>query len=217
MLPVSKIYAVEVSGACNLERTCVQCPMNVRPRYRPRGIMDEQTVVRSLYWVAKLGAAGVLNLHGFGEPLLHPKFDEIARRFSLFSDITVSTNGVLLDEEWADRLAKIRWKWISVSPWDKEAQKKAVELLSARGIPTMNPPGETHDWAGQAKGPSDFALEHHCPFLMNGHATIRWDGSLASCCITDRYEDSIGHVSAEPGTVKMRGYSICSSCHLNRG
>jgi len=211
---------VEISGACNLERTCTWCPMNQRPRFRPRGLMDATTIERSLHWVAKLGVApdDVLALHVFGEPLLHPKFHVIAARFAKWAPVTVSTNGVLLTEEWAERLAKVGFKWISVSPWDPKAQELAIERLHAVGVSTMSPPGATHNWAGQSKdGDKDLALVGGCPFLAESKAVIRWDGHLVSCCITDRYEDSIGHVKDEPGSVAMRGYSLCATCHLNTG
>lgn len=217
MIPIKKIYAVEVSGACNLERTCTWCPMNQRPRFRPRGVMDETTVVNALKWVEKLGTGDVLALHVFGEPLLHPKFDEIAARFGRLVPITMSTNGVLLDSRWADRLARVPWKWISVSPWDPKAQAAAIEMLHARGIPTMSPPGATHDWAGQSKdGAKDLLIEGGCPFLNEGKGVIRWDGTVATCCISDRYEDGLGNVNIhQPEDVKLRGYSICATCHLN--
>lgn len=179
--------------------------------------MDEQTVARSLYWVSKLGSPDdVLALHVFGEPLLHPKFEQIAVRFSDHVPVTMSTNGVLLDEKWADRLATVRWAWISVSPWEPEAQAKAIKLLHDRGIRTACPPGATHNWAGQSQGPSNLDLGN-CPFLNGGHGVIRWDGSMASCCISDRLEDVVGHVNEEPGTVSNRSYSICAACHHHKG
>lgn len=217
MIPIKKIYAVEVSGACNLERTCTWCPMNQRPRFRPRGLMDEQTVNASMGWVRRLGTVDVLALHVFGEPLLHPKFDEIAARFSKIVPITMSTNGVLLDEKWADRLARVPWAWISVSPWKPESQQRAIELLMARGIQTAAPPGATHDWAGQSKNPERSMSSEPCPFLTHNRAVIRWDGSLATCCISDRYEDAIGNVNVHtPEMVSLREYDICKTCHYGR-
>ena len=107
-IPVKSLYAVEVAGACNLDHFCSWCPMISRPRSRKRGLMrKEETVVRSLHWVEKLEKIDALALHVFGEPLLHPKFDEIAARFAALTPITMSTNGLLLDDNMADRLAKV--------------------------------------------------------------------------------------------------------------
>ncbi len=207
-----KIYAVEVSGACNLEKVCTWCPMHNRPRFRKRGLMTDEIVEKSLEWVSRLPKVDALALHLFGEPLLHPKFDEIALRFSKVCNITMSTNGVLMTESWADRLAEVPWAWITISPWDKGAQVKAAHLLARRNIEFRFPPGVTHNFAGQAKGPSE-KLFQGCSFLHQGTAVIRWDGTLASCCISDREEDSIGTVFDKLENITLRDYSICKSCH----
>jgi MoaA/NifB/PqqE/SkfB family radical SAM enzyme len=215
-IPIKSIYAVEVSGACNLERTCTWCPMNKRPRYRSRGIMSQETVERSIHWLEKVGANDVLALHVFGEPLLHPKFIEIAAQFVQHCPITMSTNGILLDHEMAKRLATLPWAWISVSPWDPVAMENAVGHLANVGIATMLPKGVTHDWAGTATGPKS-TTGKKCSFLEWGKAVIRWDGSVASCCISDREEDALGHVNQEPEEVMLHGYSLCATCHQGGG
>ncbi len=179
---------------------------------RKRGFMDNPTFFRSLEWVNKLGTTEVLALHVFGEPLLHDKFDQLALIASKSAPVTMSTNCVLLDEAWADRLAKIPWAWISLSDWKAGAAEKAARLLVPRGIRVQFPNGITHDWAGQAEGPKQ-KLFKGCPFLDGGHAVIRWNGDVASCCITDRVEDVVGHINQEPETIQMRPYSICAGCH----
>lgn len=217
MLAPAKVYAVEISGVCNLESTCTWCPMNQRPRMRKRGLMTPDTAARALQWVERLGKVDALALHLFGEPLLHPQFDIIAMAFAKLSPVTMSTNAVLLDERWADKLARIPWAWISLSPWKREAVERAKTLLTERGIRWAEPPGVTHDFAGQATtGPKE-QLFASCPFLEERKVSIRWDGSIASCCITDRAEDVIGHISQEPEEIHVRGYSICESCHHGRG
>lgn len=211
--PVSTVYAIEISGVCNYEAICKHCPMHNRPRNRPRGLMSDENVNHSLRWVEKLGKYDFLNLHNFGEPLIHPKFSEIAFQFSQVQKITMSTNGELVDEKMADKLAAVRWAWISVSDWKPEVAIRAARRLIERGIRVRFPPGVVHDFAGQAEGPrvQKFA---QCDFLSGGRAVIRWDGTIASCCITDREVDKVGHVSSEPSEVKLRDYSLCASCHL---
>lgn len=188
--------------------------MHNRPRSRARGLMDRDTIKRSLYWVEKLEKPEVLSLHVFGEPLLHPRFDEIALEFSKLAPVTMSTNAVLLDEEWADRLAKIPWSWISISPWDKKAMHRASKLLHERGVTTRYPPGETHDWAGQAGSHREYADVILCEFLAEQKAVIRWNGDIATCCVSDRQEDVIGRIVQEPSEVFLRTYSLCEKCHL---
>lgn len=220
---IRTVYAVEVSGLCNMSETCSWCPMYSRPRNRVRALMDDDTVTLALKWVEKLEKTDVLALHVFGEPLIHPKFDEIAKEFSKLSRITMSTNAVFLDERWADRLAKCGFAYISLSPWDPKAADNAYKLLSQRGIRTIFPEGITHNWAGQAIGPywarqaigPKVKMFKGCPFLSQGKVVIRWSGDITSCCITDREEDVIGHVSQDIKEVSPRSYSICEGCHHN--
>lgn len=217
-MAIEQIYSVEISGVCNLEATCKWCPMHNRPRSRKRGLMSDETIERALHWVKKLRHNGeVLHLHNFGEPLLHPRFDEIALAFSKLMPISVSTNGVLVTEAWARRLGKVPWWSIGISPWDKDAQIRASELLTAQNIRVMYPPGVTHNWAGQAIVGDKVSMFRGCHYLQHKKGVIRWDGSLATCCISDREEDVIGHVSAEPEAVDVRSYSLCDTCHHARG
>lgn len=213
MIAIRRIYAVEISGVCNLESKCTWCPMHKRPRARQRGLMSESTVDRALLWVQALGKVDALALHVFGEPLLHPRFDEYAKRFAEVTAITMSTNGTYLDEKWADRLARIPWAWISVSPWDASAAARAIELLSARDIKVGLPPGATHDWAGQARIDGESVVGSGCEFLQHAKAVIRWDGGVASCCVSDRAEDSLGDIFGD-ALPSMHGYSLCETCHL---
>lgn len=173
--------------------------------------MQPATVTAALKLVARLDKVETLALHNFGEPLLHPKFDEIALEFSKLTAVTVSTNAVLLDEAWADRLAKVPWAWISLSPWDKRSVARAARLLTERSIIIAEPPGITHNWAGQAQGPSGRIFKG-CPFLNEAKAVIRWDGELASCCISDRDTDKLGSIFDDV-TPLMRSYSLCTNCH----
>lgn len=179
---------------------------------RSRGLMDDSVINSSLRWVETLERVDALALHNFGEPLLHPDFDKHALAFSKLTPITMSTNGVLLDEKWADRLAKVPWAWISVSPWKKDAQERAVRLLHERGIVTAEPPGAIHNWAGQSQG-AKLGKIFKCEFLDQGKIVIRWNGDVVSCCITDRAEDVIGNVKDEPPAMHPRPYSLCDSCH----
>lgn len=209
---VNKVHSIEVSGVCNLDNYCVWCPMYNRPRSRPRGLMDDNTVARALHWVEKLGTPDSLALHLFGEPLLHKRFFDIAERFRQLVPVNFSTNAMLIDEKKADEIAKYKWDWISVSPWNPERKRRAIALLNERNIRTVEPKGITHDWAGQSDG-RKIPLFASCPFLSQGKVSIRWNGDVTTCCITDRVEDVCGTVFQEPEEVKLRSYSICKTCH----
>lgn len=193
--------------------------MNVKPRYRTRGLMTEETFSNVLKWVKAFPPKDILALHVFGEPLLHPKFDLYALELSKLCMVTFSTNATYLNESWADRLSQIPFEWISVSNWDKSAKERAAGLLIQRNIPVRYPPNDpTHDWASQSSGgPHKVKMEYGCEFLREGKAVIRWNGDIATCCISDRAEDVWGNVSMEPGSVSIGSYDLCEKCHLNKG
>ena len=174
--------------------------------------MSDDTFKKALHWVQKTQKKEFLALHNFGEPLIHPKFEEMAHEFSKCNHITMSTNGMLVDEARADKLVKVRWAWISISPWKPEDAARAKKLLNERGIATTEPPGVTHNWAGQSDGPKK-VLFKGCHFLDEGKAVIRWNGDVTTCCITDKPEDVIGNIDSEPEDVTIKGYSLCTSCH----
>jgi len=210
---INHVYAVEVSGVCNLESTCTWCPMHNRPRSRKRGLMTDETVEHALRWVKASPPGDVLFLHVFGEPFLHPKFLPIAQRFSEVCPISVSSNGVLITERLADEIAKIPWAWVTLSPWDIAAKVRATRLLHARGVFVKLAPPPAHDWAGQSETGKSRIQINGCQYLNDDQCVIRWDGSLATCCISDRMGDEIGHVSQDPREVSNRSYDLCATCH----
>lgn len=214
-IPIRHIYALEISGACNLESHCTWCTMSKRPRYRKRGLMTRETFERAKIWIKALPPKNVLACHVFGEPLLHPDFDVYASELEKICPITFSTNATYLNESWADRIAKINWEWVSISNWDPPAKERAAGLLIQRGVRIQYPPNEpTHDWAGQSPtGPHGQKLFRGCEFLNTGAAVIRWSGDLASCCVADSAESSIGHIDQDLGTVFVREYEMCKGCH----
>ena len=175
--------------------------------------MNKEVLKKSLDWVEKVGVKHPpLFLHVFGEPLLFKEFEDYAKEFSKLVSVSFSTNCTYIDSKRADRLAEIDWAWISLSPWKMEDVERSYRLLDERGIKIMYPRGVTHDWASQAEGPI-IGSTFKCHFLVEKEAVIRWDGSIANCCISDREEDKIGHVDQNPSEINMRLYSICKSCH----
>lgn len=211
---IDYVFAIEIAGACDLTKECTWCPMNTSTR--KRGFMTWETLKRAIHWLDKTDTKNKIDavaLHNFGEPLLHKDFIEMALALSNHAPITMSTNSTQMNEKMADKLAQVPWKWISLSPWKMDKVKEAYQLLTARGIETMFPPGPTHDWAGQANGPIQVG-QHKCEFLRDNKVVIRWDGSVAPCCITDREEDSIGSVSQEPEEVSTKPIDLCKTCRF---
>ncbi len=84
---------VEVSARCGAR--CAYCPVPF-PRGRCRGaLMGMETFARL---EPAFGAAELVFLQGWGEPLLHPRFWELARRAKAAGPkVGFTTSGVLLD------------------------------------------------------------------------------------------------------------------------
>lgn len=84
----------EFTNHCNLH--CVFCPTGNGTLRRPRGYMQEPVLARALRGAGPLEYA---LLFQWGEPLLHPRFEQLARRVRQSGARTLlTTNGTLLDE-----------------------------------------------------------------------------------------------------------------------
>lgn len=108
---VRKVY-LEVTTRCNLHcRTCVR---NVWDE--PLEDMPPATFERLVTQLEGLPQLREVVFGGYGEPFVHPHFpDCLAAAKRLGLKVTVSTNGVLLDEEQADALVRLGVDVVSVS------------------------------------------------------------------------------------------------------
>jgi MoaA/NifB/PqqE/SkfB family radical SAM enzyme len=85
---------LEVAGACNA--TCAYCTLTDYKRVREGGFMDMATFERM---EPHFSSAALVYLQGWGEPLLHPQFWEMARRAKASgARVGFTTNGTRLDE-----------------------------------------------------------------------------------------------------------------------
>lgn len=99
---------IELTYLCN-ER----CTFCYNPSERVSGLTFEQ-LKKPLAELAEMGGF-YLNLTG-GEPLLHPEFFEIAKYArSLGFALTIFTNATLIDDDRADRLARLKATGFNVS------------------------------------------------------------------------------------------------------
>lgn len=130
---------LELTNHCNLR--CTFCPTGNGLMVRPRGHMDPEVFDRAL---AAAGPLEFVLLFQWGEPLLHPKFAELARRARARGARTlVTTNGTLLDRRRVDALLDAGLDRVTISvDGDAETHErvrgvplektmKAVELLVA--------------------------------------------------------------------------------------
>src|SRR5262245_42521314 len=114
--PIRSIHQIEITTRCNLR--CVYCPSPNQPKLRNQEPMDMDAMIfsRALRWAVALNdrrddERGELSLTGIGEALLHPQFVEflaIARHVLPANPIVFSTNGLLLTDELAAKIAPYR-------------------------------------------------------------------------------------------------------------
>ena len=105
---------IELTNRCNL--TCVECPH--RFMQRERQDMSFQTVQAVIDKCIIPYKPGTLILHKDGEPLLHPDFEEIVKRFTEISDakVDIYTNGTRLTKDKIEFMKDLTNKfWFLVS------------------------------------------------------------------------------------------------------
>jgi MoaA/NifB/PqqE/SkfB family radical SAM enzyme len=91
---------LEVAGVCNA--ACAYCALTCYKGVREGGLMDMATFERL---EPHFAGAALIYLQGWGEPLLHPKFWEMARRAKASgAQVGLTTNGTRLDQENLARL-----------------------------------------------------------------------------------------------------------------
>ena len=85
---------VEVSALCH--GRCLYCPVSLRSRRREGSLMSMEVFERLEPWFS---STGLVFLQGWGEPLLHPRFWEMAQRArSAGAPVGFTTSGVHLDQ-----------------------------------------------------------------------------------------------------------------------
>jgi len=128
LLDFPRSIVIETTSRCNL-----RCPMCPRSRRAGPGQDMSWELCRSLIdQIAEADARDLVDLvalHGFGEPLLHPRLLEfieyagqrlpnVVRRGALrdsMKGLNLSTNAVLLDEQMALGLLDSRLTWLALS------------------------------------------------------------------------------------------------------
>lgn len=211
---IEMLYAIEISGVCDLG--CSYCPYH--KQQRDRGLMDWPTLEKTMSWVAAglLQANRPLHLHLFGEPLLHPEFESMAKYVKrTWPHISFSTNGVKLDAGRAKKIAEVGVSWVTVSPHDKRAAMKAAFLLRGQKVKVTLHDGPDHGWGGQVDHPVKW--NGGCEYAAHNKIVVRWNGDVAVCCIDDGPEAVIGTVwDADLLDKEHKVISLCSTCHLKR-
>lgn len=211
------VYAIEVSGLCNLK--CQYCP---HPNSkRKKGFMEKKTFIKSMSIVKKL-RQDFICLHNFGEPLMHPnlaEFIKIAKKS--VKNVVLSTNGILLTREKAISLKNAGLTELYISAHDFKTALKA--WYNCRGLNLVKEFRCVffHDWANTSSKKNIFSeifkkfpKPRQCCFVKNDWAVILWDGRINSCCIDMDGKGVIGSIfEKNPYKNKTKPFSLCKECH----
>ncbi len=121
---------LEVTNRCNLK--CTFCPTGNGRMTRPRGLMDPSLFDRVLRLARPLD---FVLLFQWGEPLLHPRFGELALRARRAGARTfVTTNGTLLDDRRVKELLDAGVDRVTVSVDGDARTHEAVRGVSLERV-----------------------------------------------------------------------------------
>lgn len=194
--------------------------------------MDMRTFERALEWAVALNGQWTgnammaeLSLTGVGEALLHPEFERmlaLAREALPDAPLVFSTNGILLTDEVAGRIARYRPQ-VYVSLHRPEKAAFAINAAKKHGILAgynPSPATSAFDWAGQVDWPVS-APGGVCEFLRSGWGVVLASGEISTCCLDASRKGVIGHVDdpieslARPSSTRgLKPFELCGSCHL---
>lgn len=222
-----KIYNIEVTNHCNAR--CDYCPQPGMKR--EKGFMSMETYKK----VLNKQELDFMELHGFGEPLLHPKiFDFVRMAKKRGFKTRFSTNGILLNEEVMDKLVDsgLDLMWISIRPFFDAVKKKLEKLYEeyskrieiivyyveypekVRPLPRewyvkhITP----HTWSMQIIGLPFVKHNERCFNLENRAVVVLWDGRISNCChdVDGRYIlGTIDDDKLEPKVI-----DLCKGCEF---
>lgn len=219
MRAIQQIKQIEVTTRCNLR--CKYCP---HPKMqRPKEDMSWETFKKALTWVKyflELGLQKELSFTGIGESTMHPQFPDMlraARALDVNMPIVFSTNGLpTFTEEIAALCAELNIG-VMVSLHRPEVAGKAVELCKKYGIlKFINAQfvDAAFNWAGQVPDWHVTAPALTCEYLRSGWGVVLQDGQITTCCLDAENKGVVGSVSDTPGSLKIKPFSLCASCHM---
>ena len=227
--PVRDIHQIEITSRCNLR--CKYCPhYPLLPR--PKEDMTRETWLQALQVVGffvRQGTQQELSLTGIGESLLHENFPtmvaEAREVIGHHRMLTVTTNGLLLDEAMCEKLAPHK-PAIFVSLHRPELATKAVVAARKYGLlaGTNNSfATSAFDWAGYQKNWTGLvsAPKTQCEYLRSGWGVILVDGRITTCCLDAEAKPEsegggvIGDIWQPASTLRMKPWTGCASCHMS--
>lgn len=226
--PIRDIHQIELTSRCNLR--CHYCP-HYPNLPRPKEDMSWETFQVALSLVShycQQGTQTELSLTGIGESLLHPEFLRMVaaarETIGLSRPLTVTTNGLLLDDEMCAALVPYRPQ-VFVSLHRPEAATKAVIAARKHGIlagTNSSAATAAFDWAGYQKNWTAFvsAPNIKCDYLLRGWGVVLVDGRITTCCLDAVCKDQkegggvIGTVWDKPESLMLKPWDGCKACHM---
>ena len=176
-----------------------------------------------------------IELHGFGEPLMHPRIYDFVRMAKKKGFKTrFSTNGHLLNRKVMEKLvdAGLDLLWISIRPFfdevkeklmalhDEYSKKMEIVIYYVEFPEKMKPLPEhwrkkliiPHTWSSQIDLPTIKRYES-CFNLANKAVTVLWDGRISNCChdVEGRY--ILGTIDDDNLEPKVN--DLCENCEFH--
>ena len=219
--PVRDVHQIELSSRCQLR--CKYCP-HWPNLPRPKEDMSRETFEATLdlirYYVRQ-GTQTELSLTGIGEAMLHPDFVEYATKcrevIGEQRQLTMTTNGILLDEKMAAAIAPLR-PMLFISLHRPEKAGLAIEIAKRYGIlagTNQSFATSAFNWAGTQANWFVSAPRIKCEYLRSGWAVVLQDGRITTCCMDPDGRGVFGHVKDDPATLNFGPHSLCETCHMD--
>lgn len=221
-----RINNVEVTNHCNMK--CRYCP---HPKMtRKKGFMSQETYEK----VLDKQELDYMELHNFGEPLLHEKIYNFIRMAKARGYKTqLSTNGTLLTEDVMDNLvnAGLDLLWISIRPafekvkkflekkYEKYSKDIEIVILYVEFTDKTKPlpknwkitPIIPHTWSGQIDLPYRKRNEM-CDNLRLKAVTVLWDGRVSNCCHDYDGKYTLGTI--DDNGLEPKPNKLCEGCEF---
>lgn len=224
--PVRDVHQIELTTRCNLK--CHYCPHHPN---LPREKVDMEwptfeAALDLVRFFVRQGTQTELSLTGIGESMLHPRFVEMVAeaRAAIGPErmLTVTTNGLLLDEEMARVIAPFRPAvFVSLHRPEKAAPAMVAArkhgILAGRNTAFAD---NAFNWAGYQENwtPMVSAPNIKCEFLRAGWCVVLVDGRIATCCLDADGSSVIGKLGDDPESLMLKPWGAerkgCSACHM---
>ena len=224
--PVRDVHQLELTTRCNLK--CKYCPHfpNLPRTQEDMAWETFEAALDLVKFFVRQGTQTELSLTGIGESMLHPRFVEMVAESRAVigpnQPLTLTTNGLLLDDAMAAALAPFKPQvFVSLH----RPEKAAFAIVAAKKYGILGGSNtafadSAFNWAGYQQNwtPMVSAPNIKCEFLGAGWCVVLVDGRIATCCLDADGSSVIGHVKDNPETLMLKPWGDekkgCKVCHM---